>query len=281
MLGFRYNYRVKNTQYNMRATPSGLEISKVKQYLEGIPGITGVHYLHAWNLSSSSVAFSCHVVVPDQRLSRIDVLSESIRRQLLQRFGIDHPVLQFETEACGQGSMLCELVPGKVPNGSPGAAACSDRSPKGFFLKRPLHFWIRLVLGVVFIVASVDKVYNPGPFAQAVYNYQILPDALINLTAIILPWLELFLGLCLVGGFWLPGAVTLANGLLLIFFGALVFNVARGLDVHCGCFSTSTDGNSATVWYFFRDAAFLFMGGYVFFKVLISRRVEGEKGGRS
>jgi cation diffusion facilitator family transporter len=262
------------TSILMNATPSGLDISKVKQFLEGIPGITGVHYLHAWSLCSSSVAFSCHVVVPDQQLSRIDVLSESIRRQLLQRFGIDHPVLQFETEACGQGSMLCELVPGKVPNGSSGPAVCSDRRPENTFFKKPLHFWIRLVLGVVFIIASADKIYNPGPFAQAVYNYQILPDALINLTAIILPWLELFLGLCLFLGFRLPGAVTLANGLLVIFFGTLVFNVSRGLDVHCGCFSTSTDGNPATAWYLIRDAAFLLMGGYIFYKVMIGRKRE-------
>jgi cobalt-zinc-cadmium efflux system protein len=220
------------------------------------------------------VAFSCHVVVPDQQLSRIDTLSETIRRRLLQRFGIDHPVLQFETQACGEGSLLCELEPGNEPNGSSGPKARSGPSPTRTFFKKPLHFWIRLVLGVVFIIASADKIYNPGPFAQAIYNYQILPDVLINLMAIILPWLELFLGIFLIVGFWLPGAVTLANGLLIVFFGALVFNVARGLDVHCGCFSTSADGNPATAWYLIRDAAFLLMGGYLFFKVVLSRKPE-------
>ncbi|MCU0573183.1 MAG: DoxX family protein [Syntrophobacteraceae bacterium] len=139
-------------------------------------------------------------------------------------------------------------------------------------MKKPLDFWLRLILGAIFIVSSVGKILDPGAFAKIVYNYQLLPDVLINLVAIILPWLELMLGICLMGGFRLPGAVTLANGLLVVFFGALVFNVARGLDVHCGCFSTSTEGDPATTWYLIRDAAFLLMGGYLFYAVMFARR---------
>ncbi len=137
--------------------------------------------------------------------------------------------------------------------------------------KKPLHFWIRLILGVVFIVASADKIYQPAAFARMVYNYQILPDTCINLFAIVLPWLELLLGIMLVAGLWRPTTVTLSSGLLLAFYAALLFNVARGLDVHCGCFSTSTDGAPATTWYLFRDGVFLLMGAYLFFKEVISR----------
>lgn len=54
----------------------------------------------------------------------------------------------------------------------------------------------RIFLGLVFVVASVDKIIHPKAFAEIIYNYQILPGSLINLTAIILPWLELLLGLC-------------------------------------------------------------------------------------
>lgn len=139
-------------------------------------------------------------------------------------------------------------------------------------LKKPPHFWIRLILGAIFIVSSVGKIHDPGAFAKIVYNYQLLPDPLINLAAIILPWLELMIGICLMGGCWLPGAVTLANGLLVVFFGALVFNVARGLDVHCGCFSTGTEGDPATTWYLIRDSAFLLMGAFLFHSVMLSRR---------
>jgi uncharacterized membrane protein YphA (DoxX/SURF4 family) len=232
-------------------------------------------------IQAHSVAFSCPVVAPDRRLSRIDALSERIRMQLLHRFGIDHPVLQFETVECGEGTMLCGLLPGSEGSGPGGSPAPSVVNSSKTFFEKPLQFWIRLVLGAIFIIASADKIANPGGFAQAVHNYQILPDALINLTAIILPWLELFLGIFLIVGFWLPGTVTLANGLLVVFFGSLVFNVARGLDVHCGCFSTSTDGNPTTAWYLIRDAAFLLMGAYLFVAVVISRKPGNPTGAGS
>lgn len=63
----------------------------------------------------------------------------------------------------------------------------------------------RLILGGVFVFASVDKILHPAAFADAVYNYQILPDSLINVAAIILPWLELVLGSLLIIGVWMPG----------------------------------------------------------------------------
>jgi len=137
-----------------------------------------------------------------------------------------------------------------------------------FMMQKPVNFWIRLILGAVFVIASVDKILHPAAFAKAIYNYQILPDAFINLTAIILPWLELLLGILLISGLWLPGAALLANLLLLVFFGALLFNVARGLDVHCGCFSTSTEGTPATTWYLIRDTIFVVLGCYLSVKVI-------------
>jgi hypothetical protein len=76
------------------------------------------------------------------------------------------------------------------------------------------------------------------------------------------------LGILLISGLWLPGATVLVNMLLLAFFGALVFNVARGLDVHCGCFTTSTEGTPATTWYLIRDTVFLVLGCVLFFKVV-------------
>ncbi len=93
----------------MNATPTGIDIREVKETLDQIPGVCGVHYLHAWNLSSSSIAFSCHVVVLDQPISQTETLAKTIRETLLHRFGIDHPILQFETSECGNGSTLCGI----------------------------------------------------------------------------------------------------------------------------------------------------------------------------
>jgi uncharacterized membrane protein YphA (DoxX/SURF4 family) len=128
----------------------------------------------------------------------------------------------------------------------------------------------RLILAGVFIYASVDKIAHPAAFAKDVYNYQILPDTFINLTALVLPWLELFLGLCLLAGIWLPGAVLAVNGLLVVFLAALVFNLARGLDINCGCFSTGSEAPAmSTTYYLIRDAVFLVIGAFLFVSVFL------------
>ena len=261
----------------MNATPSGIDIGKIRDFLERVPGVEGVHYLHAWNVCSSSVALSCHVVVPDQRLSRVEPLSLKIRGLLLQHFGIDHPVLQFETTPCGEGDLLCGLNCARPAGTTP--LPDNEKAPTNFRLlfRMPLLFWVRLLVGVIFIAASIGKILDPGAFAQVVYNYQILPDSFINVTAIVLPSLELVLGSLLLLGRWLPGTVVLANLLFLAFFSSLLFNLARGLDIHCGCFSSSTQGDPMTTWYLIRDALFLLLGGYLLYGVFLKQAGEDER----
>jgi uncharacterized membrane protein YphA (DoxX/SURF4 family) len=131
-------------------------------------------------------------------------------------------------------------------------------SPSAF--RKYLLLFTRLAIGGVFIAASIDKIAHPAEFAKIVHNYQILPDSLINIAAIVLPWMEALLGVLIIAGTWLPGAVVLANLLLLAFFSALMYNVARGLNVHCGCFSTTVSGAPQTAWYIARDSLILLLG---------------------
>ncbi len=144
------------------------------------------------------------------------------------------------------------------------------QAEKNWNYRRILTLFARLMLGGIFIYASYDKIRHPAAFAKAVYNYQILPDGFINLTAIVLPWLELVLGSFLIIGFWLPGTVVICNLLLMTFTGALLFNMARGLDIGCGCFSTTAESaiNFRTV---LRDASFLIPAVYLFYDTFFSR----------
>lgn len=105
----------------MNATPSHVPLERVQKFLESVPGVTGVHYLHAWQISSSDTAFSCHVVVPDQLISSSSKLALQIRHELMHRFDINHPILQFETEECGNGTLLCEIS----CNGTAGKYTCT------------------------------------------------------------------------------------------------------------------------------------------------------------
>jgi uncharacterized membrane protein YphA (DoxX/SURF4 family) len=140
--------------------------------------------------------------------------------------------------------------------------------------RRVSFILLRLFLGVIFVYSSFDKILRPAAFAEIIYNYQILPEALINLTSIFLPWLELLLGLLLILGFWLPGAVLICNSLFLIFFATLIFNSARGLDIDCGCFSvsTATSPGGHMLWYLLRDGFFLLVGLYLFFLAFFFKR---------
>lgn len=96
----------------MNATPRNIDIVEIRRFLEEIPDVCGVHYLHAWNASSVSVAFSAHIVITDRMLSEVEQLSNVIREELHHHFGIDHAVLQFETQPCGNGGLLCEMACG-------------------------------------------------------------------------------------------------------------------------------------------------------------------------
>lgn len=141
---------------------------------------------------------------------------------------------------------------------------------------RRWYFWVflicRLLLGLVFVYASYDKILRPQAFALAVFNYHILPETTINLIALFLPWLELLLGLCLLFGIWLPGATVAGTGLLIVFLGALVYNHSRGLNVHCGCFSTEIQEGPAGLATVLRDLGFLAVSLYLLVYVLFAKR---------
>ena len=131
---------------------------------------------------------------------------------------------------------------------------------------------LRWALAGIFIYASLDKIVHPEAFAEIIYNYHILPGFLINIAAIVLPWLEILLGLLLIAGRFRPGATGLAAILLAAFWVALLFNLARGLDINCGCFSTQSNEPSSMAWYVLRDTAFLAVGLFLFYKSVIDHK---------
>jgi spermidine/putrescine-binding protein/uncharacterized membrane protein YphA (DoxX/SURF4 family) len=104
---------------------------------------------------------------------------------------------------------------------------------------------LRLAIGAVLVYASISKILHPDQFADAVANYRLLPLALVSWTAIVLPWLELITGVCLILGLAVRSAALVSLVMFVVFAGALVSVLARHLDIACGCFnvsSSSTDG---------------------------------------
>ena len=65
-----------------------------------------------------------------------------------------------------------------------------------------------------------------------------------NLAALILPWLELIVGVFLIFGVFLEGTTSITIGMLIFFIIILSQAVFRGIDVHCGCFKTEADAGT-------------------------------------
>lgn len=96
----------------------------------------------------------------------------------------------------------------------------------------------RFIVGFIFIYASIEKIIDPESFAQSIDNYKLTPYFLINITAIILPWIELCAGILLIFGFWTKENSLLLGGLLLFFIIIISISMARGLDFDCGCYGS-------------------------------------------
>lgn len=131
----------------------------------------------------------------------------------------------------------------------------------------------RIILGAVLIYASIDKIIYPNAFAKIIYNYQILPNDVINVTAFVLPWMELITGLFLIFQLWTPGTIVLTNFLLIIFMGAIVYALAMGLNIDCGCFSISGGKSPINMMTIVRDFSFMFMALFLLTATFFPQRI--------
>ncbi|HVP36836.1 MAG TPA: MauE/DoxX family redox-associated membrane protein [Terriglobales bacterium] len=123
----------------------------------------------------------------------------------------------------------------------------------------------RLIVGITFLYASLDKIVHPDQFARIVYNYKILPGFLINIFAITLPWVELLCGVFLILGLFIEGSSTLISLVLVSFIIALSVNFLRGVDIACGCFTTDPNAKKEGAWLLLRDVALLLMSLQILF----------------
>jgi putative oxidoreductase len=128
---------------------------------------------------------------------------------------------------------------------------------------RYLIFGLRLVIGGVFIYASVYKIADPAGFAKSIYNYRMMPGATINLMAIIMPWLELICGILIIIGPLMRGSALLIGLMLLVFIIAIGTAIARGLDISCGCFKVGEGGRLVGLQTLIEDVLMLIAVGLI------------------
>ena len=126
-------------------------------------------------------------------------------------------------------------------------------------LKNMLVLICRIFLGFLFIYASLEKILQPEEFAKQVGYYKALPFGLENLLAILLPWTELIVGICLLAGLLVDGATLLSIIMNLVFILAISQAMIRGIDITCGCFKVSADSENLGLHTIIRDIIFLIM----------------------
>jgi hypothetical protein len=92
----------------------------------------------------------------------------------------------------------------------------------------------------LFLYSSLPKVRQLYGFLSSVYNYEMVGPKSGVLVAVVLPWLELLVGICLVGGIFVGGALTVSIAMGATFTFAIASALYRGLNISCGCFSASS-----------------------------------------
>lgn len=107
---------------------------------------------------------------------------------------------------------------------------------------------IRIILGATFIYMGTNKLADPIAFMKAVRQYEMLPDVpgiYLNLTAVVLPWMEVFAGTALLLGMHVRGAALAIIIMLAVFTPAVYLRALEiqreapqsffDIQFDCGC----------------------------------------------
>ena len=76
------------------AVPPNLDPSEVRNWLNAQPGVTGLHDLHIWPMSTTHTALTAHLLMPEPPAD--DEFLHNLTKQLQERFGISHATFQVE-----------------------------------------------------------------------------------------------------------------------------------------------------------------------------------------
>ncbi len=129
--------------------------------------------------------------------------------------------------------------------------------------KDQINFALRLAVGITFVYAAVDKIIHPDQFARIIYNYHQVPGQLINVFALFLPWVELITGVLVIVGYWEKAATVMIGGMLVMFIIALSIALIKGVNIECGCFSTTSKAKGPIKDLIFRDILLLLSCGVI------------------
>ena len=88
----------------LEATPKGVDLAEVRAHMAGLPGVVGVHDLHAWTITSGVPVLSAHVVVQDEVIAAGETgrVLDALHACLTGHFDVEHCTFQLEPTAHAQ-----------------------------------------------------------------------------------------------------------------------------------------------------------------------------------
>jgi cobalt-zinc-cadmium efflux system protein len=88
-----YNLLIDSVNLALDAVPENIKIEDVREYLSGLPNVSGVHDLHIWALGTTDSALTVHLTTSEQ--TDINLIT-AIQKELDERFNIEHSTIQIE-----------------------------------------------------------------------------------------------------------------------------------------------------------------------------------------
>ena len=108
----------------LEAAPGHVDITKMVNALNRLPGVKDVHDVHVWSISPELHAMSCHVLIDDLSIAQAAGIRQKIEDLLRERFQITHATLQTECQQCASNDLLCTLTYG--PSDKPDKGQTKD-----------------------------------------------------------------------------------------------------------------------------------------------------------
>lgn len=93
---------------SLSAAPADVDLDAVRTFLSGRPGVTEVHDLHVWPISTTETAMTCHLVMPSGHPG--DEFLMECSRAMKKSYNIGHATLQIEISDNNE----CALAPDNV-----------------------------------------------------------------------------------------------------------------------------------------------------------------------
>lgn len=88
---------------SLDGVPASIDLDEIKNYLAALPDVSEVHDLHIWAMSTSRIALTVHIVIPDGNFDDEDL--SRVSDELHHKFGIEHSTIQLE-----RGMQVCALA---------------------------------------------------------------------------------------------------------------------------------------------------------------------------